>query len=95
MLKRFMGIALALSLSGCGTIMNFGPGPCAVYSYPHIYGGVAFSVGDAMWMSPLNFILLLLDLPFTLVGDTLTLPVTIITTVTYEEKARSKQAGSR
>ena len=58
--------------------MNVGKTRCPVYSPPRIYGGVQFD-GEYL-ISRLNPILMLcglIDLPLSIVADTLTLPWTI------------------
>jgi hypothetical protein len=78
----------AVSWSGCGTVANLADGvvhPNAdwVDSGPKIYGGIekdfdAFQNSNAsMGTTKLAAMLLLAEIPLTLVGDTLTLPITI------------------
>jgi hypothetical protein len=99
-MKRLFTPLPALSRSGFGTIMNLVAGTCPIISYPHFSGGAILEVGAGLWVSPLNFIFLLLDLPFTLGADTVTPPVMIFTAEIYEEKRsigkpKSKKADSR
>ncbi len=92
---RLVWIA-ALSASGCGTLDNvrvrYPPEPPAVCEAPNrIYGGVAAD-SEEFWglvklgpvshpLYPLQLFGSFIDIPFSAVGDTLTLPVTIPTTV--------------
>jgi len=96
-----MPLVVLISLGGCGTFMNVGAVRCAPYSPPHIYGGVQF---DAEYqIARLNFLQMLcgiVDLPFSLVADTLTLPWTIAATVRRPEpdpfeKDREKMTPTR
>jgi uncharacterized protein YceK len=74
-----IGVAI-LSLSGCGTMLNF-----TSREKPEIYGGVEV---DVAWIgmsrqnpapSPDQANLLgIVDLPFSFIGDTLTLPITLL-----------------
>jgi len=91
MIRRFFGAvlvaALALSPAGCGTVMNFmeegTPGLPESAGQKSIYGGVAVDVdliSSSDWFfEKVKALLLagLIDLPLSLVMDTLTLPVTI------------------
>src|SRR5690348_14386606 len=69
------------ALSGCGTIKNLSPNPLPLPINDHpqsVYGGVRLDAKAAQALTsggpdPLALILTL-DLPFSLVGDTLTLP---------------------
>lgn len=66
-------LALAFSLSGCGTLLSLGLGDCSPYS------GVRADV-DLMG-EPVDdgvAALGLIDLPFSLVADTALLPITAI-----------------
>ena len=77
-------VTACLTLAGCGTVMNIAkPGPKGSL----IYGGVVSDVdcflpqtwgqwkggGKVIW----GWTFAAIDLPFTIVGDTLTLPLTI------------------
>jgi uncharacterized protein YceK len=85
----FSGLAMlsGLSLSGCGTIWNFDIGADAggLRRETRIYGGVqvdAEAVGKVVepWNSGWGRViagLFIFDVPLSLAGDTLTLPVTI------------------
>jgi uncharacterized protein YceK len=79
----------AAALSGCGTLMNLSPDPPGMTRAQdgptqQIYGGVRHDalVGGSLLlegarmppMIPLGTYLLLVDLPLSLVGDTITLP---------------------
>lgn len=92
-------------LGGCGTTMNMGPGPCPVYEHPRVLGGVQFDgehligTGD-----PLRMLCGVVDLPFSLAADVVTLPYTISETVRYAsrhsapdpfEKDRDKKSAPR
>lgn len=83
--------ALALVAAGCGTVNNLtGPGKDGLFgrtSEPRIYGGVQdeLSVASEMvWNNPqsvaMNVMIITLfglDFPLTVIGDTVTLPLTI------------------
>lgn len=76
--------ALSLGLFGCGTLLNMGVGTCAVRDHPLIYGGVEADVEYfAISGFPLGLLFALYDLPFSLVADTLTLPWSVPSTLTY------------
>lgn len=85
-----MGPAVgAVLLSGCGTICNFASGaiplPDDPVARPAIYGGVQLDAALITGMRPKEttevtvFVgaCLLVDIPLSLVGDTLTLPITL------------------
>ena len=75
---------LALSVSGCGTIVNLGLEPKPIYETPRIYGGIRFTFKHLFTESPpFGAILVILDAPLSLVFDTLTLPYTIPMAVKY------------
>ena len=98
-MKRWCAIGLLVcvlvSVTGCGTVANFWPGPCGVGGkWP--YGGVGIdvamaamapvmalnpseptSLADRLWMLVLAPCGCALDLPFSFVADTLTLPFTV------------------
>jgi uncharacterized protein YceK len=91
MIRRSFGVALVavlgFSLSGCGTAMNFmeagSRGLPESAGHKSIYGGVTIDVdlissseGFAETVTAL-FLAGLIDLPLSLVMDTVTLPVTI------------------
>jgi uncharacterized protein YceK len=70
-------LLLAAGLGGCGTYFNLGGGRCCSSGDATIYGGIPY---DAAWigsMSPFGILFGLIDAPFCLVADTLTLPWTI------------------
>jgi uncharacterized protein YceK len=84
--RVLIATTLALSLSGCGTIFNFGAGTCALREYPLPYGGVGIDVEDfANQDFPLGLLVALVDFPLSLVADTVTLPWTIYATVTHHD----------
>ena len=88
-------MTLALGLSGCGTIFNFGAGTCALREYPLPYGGVGIDVEYfATQDFPLGLLLALVDFPFSLVGDTVTLPWSIYATVTHRSRDPEEKPGS-
>jgi len=93
-LRRWFGLMLVLSLAGCGTVFNMGAGPCAINDgYPRIYGGVRIDVTTiAPQLIPLGFLLALIDFPFTLVGDTITLPWSITATLEHGKPRRATDA---
>lgn len=72
MRRLFRGIlsgAAGMLLSGCGTTLAHVSAP-----HPFVYMGVIADVGAATEGYPI----MLLDLPFSLVGDTLMLPVDLM-----------------
>jgi uncharacterized protein YceK len=73
-----MPAVVLLALGGCGTFMNVGAVRCAPYSHPQIYGGVQFDVEYEISRGSAEGLMIgILDLPLSLVADTLTLPITI------------------
>ena len=81
-MRKWIGLLLILSMAGCGTIYNMGAGPCHIHEYPYIYGGVYIDFGTiAPQLIPLGILLALIDLPFSIVGDTITLPWSIAATI--------------
>jgi uncharacterized protein YceK len=91
MIRRFLGVALVaalgFSLSGCGTVMNFmeagSTGLPESAGHKSIYGGAGIDIdligsaeGFAETVTAL-FLAGLIDLPLSLVMDTVTLPITI------------------
>jgi uncharacterized protein YceK len=62
--------------------MNVGSVRCAPYSHPQIYGGVQFDVEYEIRRGSAESLMMgILDLPCSLVADTLTLPITIAATL--------------
>ncbi len=96
-LRRWATVCTAgvlVSQAGCGTVLNMGAGTCPIRDHPIIYGGVGIDVEYLATQDfPLGFLLALLDLPFSLVGDTLTLPWSVAATVT--EGMRNSPAEER
>jgi uncharacterized protein YceK len=91
--RLLIPITLALGLSGCGTIFNFGAGTCAYREYPLVYGGVDIDVEMiASADFPLGLLIALVDFPFSLAADTVTLPYTIYTTVRGSRRPEEKAA---
>lgn len=75
---------LSLGLAGCGTMINLGAQPCAIYEHPRIYGAVRIDVLHiAPEDFPLGLLCALLDLPFSVVFDTLGLPWSIPATIKH------------
>lgn len=81
-MRRALTTFLLLALAGCGTVMDASgarwcsdDGPS-----PHVFGGVRgdwrMLSGDA-FQAPILFPLCALDLPLSLAGDLLLLPVTV------------------
>jgi len=92
--KLLICLTLALGLSGCGTVFNFGAGNCAYREYPVVYGGVGIDAGIfAMGDFPLGLLLALVDFPFSLAADTVTLPYTIYTTIRGNERPAVENAA--
>jgi uncharacterized protein YceK len=87
-LRRTMTVAmLFLGLTGCGTMINLGAQRCAIYEHPRIYGAVRIDVVHILPDDfPLGLLLALLDIPFSLVFDTLTLPWSIPSTIEKGDK---------
>jgi|SRR5579862_828518 len=74
---------LFLGLTGCGTVINLGIQRCPIYDHPRIYGAVRIdAVHIAPEEFPLGLVLALVDLPFSLAFDTLSLPCSIPLTIT-------------
>lgn len=66
MIRACLPITMGILLSGCGTTLAHVSAP-----HPTVYMGVQLDAG----MAKEGYPLMLLDLPFSLVGDTLMLPV--------------------
>ncbi len=68
---RLLLPAVALLFAGCGTMINLAPGQkCVTFrEAPRIYGGVRADLVIAAAS--------LMDLPYSFIGDTVTLPVTV------------------
>ena len=84
-LSSFVALA-ALSLAGCGTMANFGFAPCPKGPQYEIYGGVTrdFDLIENHYGGPMYFPYLvfnIVDVPLSLAGDTVTLPITIPATI--------------
>ena len=80
-------VLLSLCLTGCGTMINLGAQRCAIYEHPRIYGGVRIDVVHVLPDEfPLGLLCALMDLPFSLSFDTLTLPWSIPATIEYGDK---------
>ena len=89
MFRRLLLVALvSIPVCGCGTIINVVDGeddviPVRVTEPRSIYGGVATDLGYGTTLLNENsgrwigLYLLLVDLPASAVGDTLTLPITL------------------
>jgi len=76
-------VVLSVSLAGCGTLITLVEGPVDFDNKPiaYAYSGTRFSLGGAR-KSPVGFIFVL-DLPFSIVGDTVLLPIRLVQSV-YE-----------
>jgi len=91
--RLLIALSLALGLSGCGTVFNFGAGTCAYRERPLVYGGVGIDAEIfAVAEFPLGLLLALIDFPFSLAADTVTLPYTIYTTITGSAHADEEKA---
>jgi uncharacterized protein YceK len=92
LMRCLCAIALALSVNGCGTVCNLARGFDHPDTEPRIYGGVALDMdtiskvlnapaAESEIDMPRTWALLLacgaIDPVFSLVGDTLTLPITV------------------
>jgi uncharacterized protein YceK len=91
MIRRSFGVALVaalgFTLSGCGTVMNFmeagSSGLPESAGHKSIYGGIVIDIdliSTSEWVGEkltALFLAGLIDLPLSLVMDTVTLPVTI------------------
>ncbi|AHG79496.1 hypothetical protein X875_8780 [Mannheimia varigena USDA-ARS-USMARC-1388] len=75
-LAKLVVIALlATSLSGCGTLLSFGVGDCSPYSGVRANADLMSEPGpDGAALTALGIV----DMPFSLVADTVLLPVTAI-----------------
>ncbi|HAT1608824.1 TPA: YceK/YidQ family lipoprotein [Raoultella planticola] len=69
LIRAILPLAMGMLLSGCGTMMAHVYAP-----HPTVYMGVQLDAG----MAKEGYPLMLLDLPFSLVGDTLMLPVDLM-----------------
>jgi hypothetical protein len=82
-----MAAAAALGLTGCGTMINLGAQKCPIYEHPRIFGGVRIDAVHVLpELVPLGFLCALLDFPFSLAFDILTLPWTIPSTLEYGDR---------
>jgi uncharacterized protein YceK len=80
-------ISIALLCGGCGTVENLQeatqPSHHFDASWKTVYGGVSIDYAhllecrDVTFKNPHDPWLMILDLPFTLIGDTITLPYTL------------------
>src|SRR5260370_727692 len=93
--------------TGCGTMMNLDTSSAAFGMIPtqRVYGGIQSDVeladrnfqmaseggGEGVARGVVGAYLLLVDLPLSLVGDTLTLPVTIPAAARHEEAERNRR----
>jgi uncharacterized protein YceK len=95
--RVLIAVSLALGLSGCGTVFNFGAGTCAYREYPLPYGGVGIDVEHFAFQDfPLGLLVALADFPFSLVADTVTLPWSIYATATHPSREQEQEpAGGR
>jgi len=95
MLRRLLASALALAVTGCGTVLNLNSGSYPVCCCPNaepqkVYGGVLLDADAGQKLIQRGVIYAKLpsvafglwtwtvDLPLSAVGDTLTLPVTLV-----------------
>jgi uncharacterized protein YceK len=86
-LRRMIVVMSVLGLSGCGWLINMGAQPCPIYEHPRIYGGVRVDVIHVLPEDfPFGFLGALLDIPFSLVFDTLTLPWSIPATIEHGDR---------
>ncbi|PJR63656.1 YceK/YidQ family lipoprotein [Raoultella sp. T31] len=69
LIRASLPLAMGMVLSGCGTTMAHISAP-----HPTVYMGVLLDAG----MAKEGYPLMLLDLPLSLVGDTLMLPVDLM-----------------
>ena len=65
-------LIFAAAVSGCGTIMD------ATYDGPRIYGGIRWDCEPEDKAHSTRVVFRILDLPFSLIFDTLMLPVSLI-----------------
>src|SRR5579885_1298071 len=85
--KRVIATAIVLGLTGCGTMINLGAQKCPIYEHPRIYGATRIDVIHILPEDfPLGVLIALVDLPFSLAFDTLTLPWSISTTIESGDK---------
>jgi len=89
-------LVLSASLGGCGTFMNVAPQRCAVHDYPHVYGGVEFDTESmSRHPDPLGILCGVVDLPLSLICDTMTLPITIPAALRHEKKREKRTEPQR
>ena len=85
-----LSVLIGISLSGCSTIHNL-----EKYE-PLIYGGVRYEIPwgckyfDCESALPIGVVLSFLDLPLSLIADTITLPIVIIYNLTKPQLPRKK-----
>lgn len=68
---RHFCLALVLTLSGCGSILNFD----AYKGGPRVYGGVRLDASGSVWSDD---VVGYVDLPFSFVVDTALLPIYLV-----------------
>jgi hypothetical protein len=74
-------------MTGCGTMINLGAQKCPIYEHPRVFGAVRIDLVHVLLEEfPLGFLCALLDLPFSVAVDILTLPWSIPSTVEYGDK---------
>jgi uncharacterized protein YceK len=99
-MKTLLTITMLASLTGCGTLVNLGEKDAQPY------GGVVLDpkiIGQGVPMGPFAFFpnfdvpglwpLALIDIPMSLIGDTVTLPITIQQTAYRKTIADQLQSG--
>lgn len=92
-------VPLILGMCGCGTCFNFfSQGP----DHERIYGGVQIDASFAVMHVDIDnghippfplpqTVLGIIDMPFSFIGDTLTLPITIPSTIRRCQKEQERQ----
>lgn len=78
-MKWLSALVVTLALSGCGTTIQMIL-PDDVGNKGMIYSGVRFDCECIQQLGPLGKLFFLCDLPLSLVGDTVFLPITILCT---------------
>lgn len=99
-LVPFLAVAIVVSASACGTMVNFGGGRGlngpSDHQYPLPYGGVVL---DVKWgiEKPSAIPVIFCDLVLSTIGDTLTIPfvpVWYIRELIYSDASESKPAAT-
>jgi uncharacterized protein YceK len=98
MRKILCSVILIGGLAGCGTTSNvfsaFSEHPS--HQPLRVYGGVCFDFGVFFVSSPpFGALFALIDFPFSLLGDTLTLPITIPFTIDWDKRESAESSPKK